>query len=535
MENFKISGLTGLAELSNDIPIQYQNTGMLTHGLQNIIQYQVIKHLSTGDFFIDAILQIIVIGIITFCITQLKEISNSIYTSIKQFGNYLFRKIIGLFKQNKIIKTSEIPYITEQRHVNELYKAVQWYLSTNNDIDYTKDSEIQYVFDKQIIPENKELLKEINIGKVLKNNNKKEIIYKGYIIKYLFNTEIITIYTDREKKRENQIIKLSVEIDNKCKNDILEEFCSMCVTKFLESQIGTTWKQQIYMNNENKWKSEPSNITRGLNSVILQNDIKKTICDDLNMFLNSEDWYLQRDIPYTRGYLFYGPPGTGKTSLIKSLSLTYKRHLYYLMLQNIESDTELFELFKSINFKDSIVVIEDIDLTIEAVKSRELLQKEKEKEENEKEVPNYKSRDITFQHHLDTNNNINNNIHNNNINEKIKKKEITLSGLLNVFDGMVNCHGRIVIMTSNKPQFLDEALIRSGRCDMKILLDNCDKKQIAELYEMFFNKMANNNHLGKINAKNYSPAHISSIFLRYRNNPDNALLHLDDTESKIVI
>ena len=33
---------------------------------------------------------------------------------------------------------------------------------------------------------------------------------------------------------------------------------------------------------------------------------------DVNSFLHDEEWYLSRDVPYTRGYMFYGVPGTGK-------------------------------------------------------------------------------------------------------------------------------------------------------------------------------------------------------------------------------
>jgi SpoVK/Ycf46/Vps4 family AAA+-type ATPase len=114
-------------------------------------------------------------------------------------------------------------------------------------------------------------------------------------------------------------------------------------------------------------------------------------------------------------------------------------------------------------------------------------------------------------------------------------KGITLSGLLNALDGIFTTNGRILIMTTNKPEVLDDALIRPGRCDVKYKFDNCNKQQIQELYEIFFNQSAQHNQLNKIKNKQYSPAHITSVFLRYRNEPHNALLHLDDIEQKIVI
>ena len=41
--------------------------------------------------------------------------------------------------------------------------------------------------------------------------------------------------------------------------------------------------------------------------------------------------------------------------------------------------------------------------------------------------------------------------------------------------------------------------------------------------------------LNNIKAESYSPAHITSVFLRYRNHPEMALQHLDDVETRVVI
>jgi hypothetical protein len=66
------------------------------------------------------------------------------------------------------------------------------------------------------------------------------------------------------------------------------------------------------------------------------------------------------------------------------------------------------------------------------------------------------------------------------------------------------------------------------------LFDNCNKEQIGRLYEMFFNKELSelNKYQLKQVTKKYSPAEITSIFLRYRNNPDCALLYLYQDEEE---
>jgi hypothetical protein len=48
--------------------------------------------------------------------------------------------------------------------------------------------------------------------------------------------------------------------------------------------------------------------------------------------------------------------------------------------------------------------------------------------------------------------------------------QLSLSGVLNVLDGVVDTPGRIVIMTTNHPEILDPALIRPCRVDKKLML-----------------------------------------------------------------
>ena len=61
-----------------------------------------------------------------------------------------------------------------------------------------------------------------------------------------------------------------------------------------------------------------------------------------------------------------------------------------------------------------------------------------------------------------------------------------LSYLRNIFDGLHECSGRIIIMTTNKPKFLDEALIRPGRIDIKIELGNISKKDVYKTLQNFW-------------------------------------------------
>ena len=57
-----------------------------------------------------------------------------------------------------------------------------------------------------------------------------------------------------------------------------------------------------------------------------------------------------------------------------------------------------------------------------------------------------------------------------------------MSGLLNAIDGVASQEGRILIMTTNYPEKLDDALVRPGRVDMKVEFTLASKQQIRELF-----------------------------------------------------
>ena len=498
------------------------------NNLQNIMQMKVLSTIqsnlgmfSTGNNIIDTIIvtlmQCILIGLITSFVTKLSLIPtyitslyhNMIYYS-SQLWIFIYYKILKKENIKKIKRNVDIPYISDTRQINELYKAIFWYLTHNEKIDYNKEQYLQFVYSHKLTVENRDTIYgDTNIHKILSQNKTKTIKYKDYDITYWLTTENITVHTDKDRTRENYKVQLSTIVPENLNQDILEEFCKHALIEYVKSLTSNKWKQQIYTNNGIEWKSTPSNNTRKLDTIILKNGLKDEIKSDLELFLNSEEWYTDRDIPYTRGYLLYGYPGTGKTSIIKGISTHSKRHIHYLILSNVRSDAELIELLKKINYAETILVIEDIDATLDIVKSRDIDdKKQKDNKEDNKEKDDKKEKE---------------------------KTQLTLSGLLNAIDGVFSTHGRILIMTTNHPEVLDEALIRPGRIDCKYLFDNCDSSQIKDLFEMFFNKKPDDEFLNKIKNNKYSPAHITSVFLKYRNDPDEALKHLDDDCTKIFL
>jgi chaperone BCS1 len=63
---------------------------------------------------------------------------------------------------------------------------------------------------------------------------------------------------------------------------------------------------------------------------------------------------------------------------------------------------------------------------------------------------------------------------------------VTLSGLLNVLDGFYAPSNVLFVMTTNRIEALDAALLRPGRIDYKLYLGKASERQKTELYLRFF-------------------------------------------------
>ena len=347
---------------SND----YSTATILNMGIFNILR--------TGNPLIDAILLSIVGAVVANNVTKLVNfISNFSFESmyymavrmIKRIYNYLTGK-----KNNEIVKYVHINAISDERKANELYDAVYWYITNTEIIDFIKETPIKFSYDKNPLKTLNPEETEIKLNKVISRYKEKKITYNGHEITYMLSSEVITVYSDEERKKENRSIQLNTKILDTDTVDILDEFCTHCVKKYVEFLKNKNWEPMLYHNSNGDWKSKPLKNKRRIETIILPHDTKKRLMADLSFFVNKKEWFNNIGIPYTRGYLFYGPPGVGKTSLIKGISNYCKRNIHYLILNDVKNDVELYNLLAKIDYSSTILVIEDIDCASEVTKKR---------------------------------------------------------------------------------------------------------------------------------------------------------------------
>lgn len=256
-------------------------------------------------------------------------------------------------------------------------------------------------------------------------------------------------------------------------------------------------KTCVYVSSSSWWEKLFSYEPRPLSSVFLDGGKKENILADMTNFRKDKEWYLKRGVPYSRKYLFYGPPGNGKTSIIGALAGELNLNLYVLNLsaKNMD-DSDLFKLVREVK-TGSLLLLEDIDA---AVPSRTNVESE-----NANHLPSVAA-----------------GIGNSTATKDEDKKGVTLSGLLNILDGVLTPSGLMVVMTTNRPQVLDPALTRPGRVDMGVEFSYATKQQILDSFAWFYPERGQAEEFSKQFTHNTSMATIQQKLMELREEEKNA-------------
>ncbi|KAJ6544509.1 P-loop containing nucleoside triphosphate hydrolase protein [Mycena capillaripes] len=211
------------------------------------------------------------------------------------------------------------------------------------------------------------------------------------------------------------------------------------------------------------WATVKHKIRRPLDSIILPEGVVDSLVDDAKEFLQTENWYNEAGIPHRRGYLLYGPPGTGKTSTIYALAGALNLEIYSLSLASNFVDDSYLQRAASAIPKHGLFLIEDIDC---AFPSRE--------DEEEEDILSLSMMQGRAAHPRMA------------VPGRRSRSMVTLSGLLNVIDGIGSEEGKLFFATTNHIDRLDAALLRPGRIDHKVQYVLATVPQARALFLRFF-------------------------------------------------
>lgn len=289
------------------------------------------------------------------------------------------------------------------------------------------------------------------------------------------------------------------------------------------------------------WREHEFHSSKTFNNVFFEQ--KQQVLDKIDFFLHNREWYDTHGIPYTLGIGLYGPPGTGKTSFIKALTnYLGNRHLINMPMIMIQTKKQLNDFYyesqynelntpNSVDFMKKIIVIEDIDCAGDIVLERNLKMSPTDtntppRQNDSKEI-DADYTEITLNEKLNQMDDDIKKVIRENIAEESRRvllkmsvsqeDRISLDDILNLWDGIRETPGRILIISSNHYAKLDAAIRRPGRIDITLGLSNASHSIISEMFTHFYGTPIDESLLSNITPELYSPAEIANIYSMYRN------------------
>jgi SpoVK/Ycf46/Vps4 family AAA+-type ATPase len=456
-----------------------------------------VGNMTTGNTIIDAIL----IGLFVIIIFTVDT---------RNFKNYIMRK----FKEKFMIdENNTITFTNESTERSLRFKSLMYYLSKSNspsiksikercyfqwesDQDDFVEKESEYeIYQEEVFKFTDDISGQVTQETKEKVKFQERTEYKDvYTLKIFSKTKSLTEIQDwiaeqvkvykkyiRSKTCNNQLL-VSVAYNQSEKNIDIESY----------EWISTVTFENSYFHDKDK------------------------ILKKIDFFLNNKKWYQEHGIPYNLGILLYGEPGGGKTRFIKQLMNYTGRHgidiklndsFDFYKLKNLIHDEQVGDDY-IISQDKRIIIFEDIDAVGDILKERD---------DNNTDM---------FKEILtdDENSNKNNKKRTKDLLRLIEKKQNTntLSYFLNIIDGLNECSGRIIIMTTNRINHLDKALIRPGRIDIKIEFNKCTLYDIYHMLCLFWKDECKKYSISvkdlypSLNNK-YTSAEIISIFRRSDN------------------
>lgn len=211
---------------------------------------------------------------------------------------------------------------------------------------------------------------------------------------------------------------------------VLEHFIESAKNEYLKSKIKG---MKIFHKNYHGWieKTERQYSSKP----ILKDNLYESVKADLEKFYSSYEEYRKAGILYKRGYIFHGSPGNGKTSFMLSLAFELKKNVYVMGLNKNQYSSDFIDAVCSVP-RDGILIIEDIDC-YSITHSRE--------KDNEDD-------------------------------------NLDLSTIINSLDGPLTPPGLVFFVTTNHIEKLDSALVRPGRIDVAVKIENPEREEIKQLY-----------------------------------------------------
>jgi hypothetical protein len=324
------------------------------------------------------------------------------------------------------------------------------------------------------------------------NRNAAYEIAPDIFVKHTLDTK-----SSNNDKRDSEYLTYTFEVYSKKGNvaNVLA-FIKDC-SELYEDEMNKVSEQRVYvLEHFNKigiptFSSTKFESTKTLDNMFFNE--KETLIERLDHFENGRIEYERLGMPYTLSFNFTGPPGTGKTSCIKAIANRTGRDIIIIPVNKIKTASDLKRAFtdeyldgRRIPMSKRCFVFEDFDCGPwkNVIKARD---------HADKGVPIIEAIDTTAIINILTHAHAQKNTRNMDAEDRLSAQardgpsEISLADILEIMDGIVEMPGRMMIFTSNHPEFIDAALMRPGRINYTIEFGKLDRHHMCEMYKFWFN------------------------------------------------
>ena len=265
----------------------------------------------------------------------------------------------------------------------------------------------------------------------------------------------------------NVFVKFKTLNEKHCK-----ETLDLFVSKLCKHQLRMNkdkWQYSNNMNHSGRGSFRPSiDIKRRtFNDVFMKSSDKELLLNTIDNFIVKRKWYMDNNLPYHIGVLLYGPPGTGKSVIAQAIADYTKARLLILNGDDIGfiSESLDYSSYKPTDDSYTVYLIEDVDCGFYM-----------------KDIV----RPMTFNGNLDYDDD-------DDLSDGSdrKRRPDGLATILNCLDGIGAPNNVIYVLTTNHIENLDPALIRPGRCDLKIEIGYVNEETFKQFIKFHYNEEIN--------------------------------------------